>query len=81
VAQSTIGMPSRTFYISRGPGRVVQMIDVKQRGKCRFCGSEFDIHEQIVSNGRRKKYYHRECAWKLNIITSPVEEDQQIVDL
>jgi hypothetical protein len=61
-------MPSRLFYINKGPGRVSQAIELKQNGKCRCCGKEFTSDEQIVSNGKRKKYYHRECAQKLNIL-------------
>jgi hypothetical protein len=61
-------MPSRLFYINKGPGRVSQAIELKQNGKCRCCGKYFTSDEQIVSNGKRKKYYHRECAQKLNIL-------------
>ena len=63
-------MPSRLFYINKGPGRVSQAIEVKQSGKCRYCGKYFTMDEQIVSNGKRKKYYHKECAQMLNIIVS-----------
>jgi hypothetical protein len=61
-------MPSRLFYINKGPGRVSQTIELKQNGKCRYCGKDFTSDEQIVSNGKRKKYYHKECAQKLNIL-------------
>ena len=61
-------MPSRVFYINKGPGRVSQAIELKQDGKCRSCGKEFTSDEQIVSNGKRKKYYHMECAQRLNIL-------------
>jgi|SRR5215210_1241609 hypothetical protein len=61
-------MPSRLFYISKGPGRVSQTIQLKQSGKCRYCGKDFSSDEQIVSNGKKKKYYHRECAETLNIL-------------
>jgi hypothetical protein len=61
-------MPSRLFYINKGPGRVSQAIELKQSGKCRRCGKEFTSDEQIVSNGKRKKYYHMECAQRLNIL-------------
>jgi hypothetical protein len=63
-------MPSRLFYINKGPGRVSQAIEMKQNGKCRCCGKDFTSDEQIVSNGKRKKYYHRDCAQKLNILLS-----------
>jgi hypothetical protein len=63
-------MPSRLFYISKGPGRVSQTINLKQSGKCRYCGNNFFPDEQIVSNGKRKKYYHRGCAERLNILIS-----------
>jgi hypothetical protein len=63
-------MPSRLFYINKGPGRVSQAIELKQSGKCRRCGKYFTADEQIVSNGKRKKYYHRECAENLNILIS-----------
>ena len=61
-------MPSRLFYINKGPGRVSQAIELKQSGKCRRCGKYFTSDEQIVSNGKRKKYYHMECAQRLNIL-------------
>lgn len=61
-------MPSRLFYISKGPGRVSQTINLKQSGKCRCCGQNFTPDEQIVSNGKRKKYYHRGCAERLSIL-------------
>jgi len=62
-------MPSRVFYINKGPGRVSQAIGLKQNGKCRSCGKDFTPDEQIVSNGKKKKYYHMECAQRLNILT------------
>lgn len=63
-------MPSRLFYINKGPGRVSQAIGLRQSGKCRYCGKNFTTEELIVSNGKRKKYYHKECAQKLNILVS-----------
>jgi hypothetical protein len=63
-----IFMPSRLFYINKGPGRVSQAIELKQSGKCRCCGKDFTPDEQIVSNGKRKKYYHSECAQRLHIL-------------
>ena len=44
------------------------MIKIKQNGVCRYCNKKFSDEEQIVSNGKRRKYYHRECAKKLNIV-------------
>ena len=67
-------MPSRIFYINKGPARVSQTIVVKQSGKCRYCGKEFVADEQIVSNGKRKKYYHKECAQTLHIVL-PLTDD------
>jgi hypothetical protein len=61
-------MPSKLFYINKGPGRVTQTIELKQMGKCRCCGKNFTPDEQIVSNGKRKKYYHKVCAQRLNIL-------------
>jgi hypothetical protein len=61
-------MPSRLFYINKSPGRVNQTIELKQNGRCRCCGKNFTSDEQIVSNGKRKKYYHMECAQRLNIL-------------
>jgi hypothetical protein len=61
-------MPSRLFYINKGLGLVNQTIDSRQNGKCRDCGKNFTPDEQIVSNGKRKKYYHVECAQRLNIL-------------
>jgi CheY-like chemotaxis protein len=41
---------------------------MKQNGVCRYCNKKFSEEDQIVSNGKRRKYYHRECADKLNIV-------------
>jgi hypothetical protein len=67
-------LPSRLFYISKGPGRVTQTIELKQNGRCRCCGMKFNPDEQIVSNGKRKKYYHIQCAQRLNILTMPLQK-------
>lgn len=48
--------------------RIIEVIMVKQAGLCRFCKSMISKNDEIVSNGRNKKYYHRRCAQKLNII-------------
>ena len=69
-----LSMPSRLFYINKGPGRVSQTIELKQNGKCRCCGTKFTPDEQIVSNGKRKKYYHIQCARRLNILPISLEE-------
>lgn len=61
-------MPSRLFYFSKGQTLSSQTIDSRQDGKCRDCGKTFTRDEQIVSNGKRKKYYHVECAQRLNIL-------------
>jgi CheY-like chemotaxis protein len=44
------------------------MINIKQNGVCRYCNKKFSEEDQIVSNGKRRKYYHKECAEKLNIV-------------
>lgn len=62
-------MPTRVFSISDGPARVHQFIAIKQQGACRCCGKKFTADDEVVSNGKRRKYYHIECAQKLNIIT------------
>jgi CheY-like chemotaxis protein len=56
------------FSINNGPARVSHTINMKQNGVCRYCNRKFSDEEQIVSNGKRKKYYHRQCAEKLNIV-------------
>jgi len=61
-------MPSRLFYVSKGQGLVSQTIALRQDGKCRDCGKTFTRDEQIVSNGKKKKYYHIKCAQRLNIL-------------
>jgi hypothetical protein len=71
-------MPSRLFYINKGPGRVSQAIELKQSGKCRRCGKYFTADEQIVSNGKRKKYYHMECAQRLNILVKVPKRLEEI---
>jgi hypothetical protein len=44
------------------------LIQVKQKGGCRYCKQAFSDADQIVSTGQKKKYYHSYCAEKLNII-------------
>jgi hypothetical protein len=34
---------------------------------------KFNLDERIVSNGKRKKYYHIQCAQRLNILPIPLE--------
>jgi hypothetical protein len=40
----------------------------RQEGRCYQCGTQISDSEIIVSCGRRKSYYHINCAQKLNII-------------
>jgi hypothetical protein len=41
----------------------------KQKGLCRCCKQKFNKTETLVSAGQvNKKYYHKECAERLNII-------------
>jgi hypothetical protein len=48
---------------------VERFIIQKQRGLCRYCEKGFVRTDIIVSRGRAsKKYYHKECADRLNII-------------
>lgn len=48
--------------------RIVDLIMLKQAGLCRFCKNIISRHDEIVSNGKNKKYYHKQCAQELNII-------------
>jgi hypothetical protein len=48
---------------------VERYIILKQNGLCRHCKMKFDRSDMIISSGRaNKKYYHKKCADKLNII-------------
>jgi hypothetical protein len=40
----------------------------KQQGLCKKCNREIHINEPVLSRGRIRKYYHVECATRLNII-------------
>jgi len=41
----------------------------KQNGLCRFCKEEFNSSDTIISAGQiNKKYYHKKCAERLNIV-------------
>ena len=48
--------------------RVYSIIQARQEGRCYQCGSQISDSESLVSCGRRKSYYHKNCAQKLNII-------------
>jgi hypothetical protein len=48
--------------------RVLSIIQVRQEGRCYQCGTEINDTESIVSCGRRKSYYHKNCPQRLNII-------------
>ena len=48
--------------------RIIDLIKLKQAGLCRFCKSIISKHDEIVSRGKIKKYYHKQCAERLNII-------------
>jgi hypothetical protein len=49
-------------------GRVFDVVRLKQGGICRFCNESISKDDEVVSSGKNKKYYHRRCAKKLNII-------------
>ncbi|HYY65506.1 MAG TPA: hypothetical protein VE622_00055 [Nitrososphaeraceae archaeon] len=53
-----------------GYSRVLFMIKVKQNGLCRFCRKKIDNTDIIVIKGshQKRKYYHKECAERLNIL-------------
>lgn len=55
-------------YANAAERRVIDIIKVKQAGLCRFCKSIISRHDEVVSNGKNKKYYHKQCAQKLNIL-------------
>jgi hypothetical protein len=48
--------------------RVIDVIRLKQGGVCRFCKETISRDDEVVSSGKNKKYYHKHCAKKLNII-------------
>lgn len=48
---------------------VERYIILKQNGLCHHCKTKFDRKDMIISSGRvHKKYYHKKCADRLNII-------------
>jgi predicted SprT family Zn-dependent metalloprotease len=64
-------MPTATRIIGvsdHSRARVFSMIRVKQEGRCRQCHEELLEDDRVVSSAKNKKYYHAECAQKLNII-------------
>ena len=48
--------------------RIIELIKLKQAGLCRFCKIIISRQDEVVSRGKIKKYYHKQCAEKLNII-------------
>ena len=48
--------------------KVLSIVQARQEGKCYHCGKLIHDNESIVSCGRRKSYYHKSCAQRLNII-------------
>jgi hypothetical protein len=48
--------------------KVLSIIQARQEGKCHHCDKLIHDNESIVSCGRRKSYYHKSCAQRLNII-------------
>jgi hypothetical protein len=49
--------------------KLFHMVDIKQNGLCRLCKRKIDSIEDIVSSGSSsRKYYHVDCAKKINII-------------
>jgi hypothetical protein len=55
-------------YANAAERRIIDVIMIKQADFCRFCKSIISGHDEVGSNGKNKKYYHKQCAQKLNII-------------
>src|SRR5690606_9894365 len=49
--------------------RIINEIDRKQDGLCRHCKRDFKPTDNIISNGKHRKYYHEACAIVLSIIS------------
>ena len=48
--------------------RILALIEERQKGVCRKCEKTISGNDKITSAGRRRRYYHRECAELVNII-------------
>jgi nucleosome binding factor SPN SPT16 subunit len=49
-------------------GRILGLIEIKQNGLCFCCKERITRHHAIVSSGRPRHYYHKDCAIKLHVI-------------
>ena len=49
---------------------VFTRIKAKQQGLCRFCGLRIKENDTIISKAysRRPKYFHKECAERINLL-------------
>ncbi len=48
--------------------RIRSIVLRRQNGRCFECGEALDSSDKIVARGYKRRYYHSECARKLNII-------------
>ena len=48
--------------------RIQSIIHKRQKGKCCECGVTLESSDKIISSGYKRRYYHSQCARKLNII-------------
>ena len=48
--------------------RILKIIEGKQNGLCIHCKERITHNNTIVSSGRPRRYYHKNCAARLNII-------------
>lgn len=58
-----------TEYVLAKYFDIERFVIQKQRGLCRYCEEGFVRTDVVVSRGRpSRKYYHQQCANKLNIL-------------
>ena len=66
---TTNAQPRVICNIPSARSRILQRIKSKQKGLCWHCNRQITEVHNIVSRGKKPRYYyHKECAEKLNII-------------
>ncbi len=56
------------MYPNEKIGRIIGIIEIKQNGLCVFCKERITRNDVVVSSGRPRHYYHKNCAVKLHIV-------------
>jgi hypothetical protein len=48
--------------------RIIKLVELKQNGRCISCKKPITKDHAVVTRGRPRSYYHKDCAIKHNII-------------